>query len=529
MMSSFLALCAVLNVQVVQAPFEADSQLAYMSRIGVISTILTEDSDLILYGCSSILFKYDVINGTVDHFCSNSLHKTIFGKSNISILLEICLLSGCDYLRHLPGIGIVTARKMRLKFNSISETLLHLLSQKKIDMFYIRDFIKAFMSFVYQPIVDLRSGSINLLKNYNSDDVADYFQLKSNPIMASISVDLLINCPAFLMENYTPIDLPNLSREAIQSIISLDRRMAKKFKQSKMDLLCPPEKRVRKEILDPELLYKINSELEALQDDEDEELELDIDEMDLDENELFDLLHFNESIELGNDNKNKNIRITRYCTINTLLTDNAVKTIRKVVDLMPMITHEASNLLYDFLIDHPRIFPLISDPDVWYFFFNLFYKGKIPKFENSKGQKLLAQRLFGQNEVEQTEQTKQSWQLHIQNWLRGKDYTWLHSKNNFSNLSLSYVLASRARQLAGNFLSSLPNLINSWIKNFVHAHCRMFEIPTEITKKLIFNLFNLSGEDRGYFDKFLIELEFSEDDIESMDLEEKSTVLKRFH
>ncbi|KAL0225446.1 hypothetical protein RCL1_003358 [Eukaryota sp. TZLM3-RCL] len=364
MMSSFLALCAVLNVQVVQAPFEADSQLAYMSRIGVISTILTEDSDLILYGCSSILFKYDVINGTVDHFCSNSLHKTIFGKSNISILLEICLLSGCDYLRHLPGIGIVTARKMRLKFNSISETLLHLLSQKKIDMFYIRDFIKAFMSFVYQPIVDLRSGSINLLKNYNSDDVADYFQLKSNPIMASISVDLLINCPAFLMENYTPIDLPNLSREAIQSIISLDRRMAKKFKQSKMDLLCPPEKRVRKEILDPELLYKINSELEALQDDEDEELELDIDEMDLDENELFDLLHFNESIELGNDNKNKNIRITRYCTINTLLTDNAVKTIRKVVDLMPMITHEASNLLYDFLIDHPRIFPLISDPDV---------------------------------------------------------------------------------------------------------------------------------------------------------------------
>ncbi|KAL0212561.1 hypothetical protein RCL1_006187 [Eukaryota sp. TZLM3-RCL] len=410
---------------------------------------------------------------------------------------------------------------MRLKFNSISETLLHLLAHKKIDMFYIGDFIKAFMSFVYQPIVDLRSGSINLLKNYNSDDVADYFQLKSNPIMASISVDLLINCPAFLMENYTPIDLPNLSREAIQSIISLDRRMAKRFKQNKMDLLCPPEKRVRKEIQDPELLYKINSELEALQDDEAEELELDIDEMDLDENELFDLLPFNESIELGNDNKNKNIRITRYCTINTLLTDNAVKTIRKVVDLMPMITHEASNLLYDFLIDHPRIFPLISDPDVWYFFFKLFYKGKIPKFENAKGQKLLAQRLFGQNEVEQTEQTKQSWQLHIQNWLRGKDYTWLHSKNNFSNLSLSYVLASRARQLAGNFLSSLPNLINSWIKNFVHAHCRMFEIPTEITKKLIFNL---SGEDRGYFDKFLIELDFSEDDIESMDLEEKSTV-----
>jgi exonuclease-1 len=36
------------------APYEADAQLAYLDQQNIISTIITEDSDLIVYGCKRV-------------------------------------------------------------------------------------------------------------------------------------------------------------------------------------------------------------------------------------------------------------------------------------------------------------------------------------------------------------------------------------------------------------------------------------------------------------------------------------------
>lgn len=41
------------------APYEADAQLGYLSKINYIDVVCTEDSDLIVYGCKEILFKLD--------------------------------------------------------------------------------------------------------------------------------------------------------------------------------------------------------------------------------------------------------------------------------------------------------------------------------------------------------------------------------------------------------------------------------------------------------------------------------------
>jgi len=43
------------------APFEADAQLAYLSKIKYIDLVITEDSDLLAFGAEKILFKYDKI------------------------------------------------------------------------------------------------------------------------------------------------------------------------------------------------------------------------------------------------------------------------------------------------------------------------------------------------------------------------------------------------------------------------------------------------------------------------------------
>jgi 5'-3' exonuclease len=36
------------------APFEADAQLAYLEKKGLIDIVITEDSDIIVYGCREV-------------------------------------------------------------------------------------------------------------------------------------------------------------------------------------------------------------------------------------------------------------------------------------------------------------------------------------------------------------------------------------------------------------------------------------------------------------------------------------------
>lgn len=46
-------------VPYVVAPYEADAQLAYLERHGIVDGIITEDSDLLVFGCKNVLFKLD--------------------------------------------------------------------------------------------------------------------------------------------------------------------------------------------------------------------------------------------------------------------------------------------------------------------------------------------------------------------------------------------------------------------------------------------------------------------------------------
>ena len=42
------------GVEVVVAPYEADSQLAYLAKEGIADVVITEDSDLLAFGCKQV-------------------------------------------------------------------------------------------------------------------------------------------------------------------------------------------------------------------------------------------------------------------------------------------------------------------------------------------------------------------------------------------------------------------------------------------------------------------------------------------
>ena len=48
------------EVKFLVAPFEADAMLAALATTGRIDVVLTEDSDLLIYGCPDVLFKWSI-------------------------------------------------------------------------------------------------------------------------------------------------------------------------------------------------------------------------------------------------------------------------------------------------------------------------------------------------------------------------------------------------------------------------------------------------------------------------------------
>ncbi len=60
------------GVGFVVAPYEADAQMAYLDRIGTVSAVISEDSDLLLFGCKRILYKLDKF-GNAEEVCLDRL------------------------------------------------------------------------------------------------------------------------------------------------------------------------------------------------------------------------------------------------------------------------------------------------------------------------------------------------------------------------------------------------------------------------------------------------------------------------
>lgn len=49
------------GVDFVVAPYEADAQLAYLEKHGIVDGIVTEDSDLLVFGCKKVSLTLCVI------------------------------------------------------------------------------------------------------------------------------------------------------------------------------------------------------------------------------------------------------------------------------------------------------------------------------------------------------------------------------------------------------------------------------------------------------------------------------------
>lgn len=97
------------SIPFIVAPYEADAQLAYLSRENIVDLIITEDSDLMAFGAKRMLYKVDIATMTCDELTLESIRScpnNNFTTFTHCMFLTMCILASCDYLKNIKGISI---------------------------------------------------------------------------------------------------------------------------------------------------------------------------------------------------------------------------------------------------------------------------------------------------------------------------------------------------------------------------------------------------------------------------------------
>lgn len=188
MVRSFISVLKEAQVEYVISPYEADAQMSYMYKNNLVDFVISEDSDLLAFGCDKVFFKMDR-NGygkAIDFDAvktNNQPQQQLEGKDDKFLkqirsfsplqFLQMCILSGCDYLSNIQGVGLKTAAKYMYKYQTPELVFFYLRKDKKqVPEDYVEKFNKAQLTFLHQRVYDLQQSAVRFLSPFpqNQDD-----------------------------------------------------------------------------------------------------------------------------------------------------------------------------------------------------------------------------------------------------------------------------------------------------------------------------------------------------------------------
>ena len=144
------------GVQYIVAPYEADAQMVYLERKGLISGILSEDSDLLVFGAKCLLTKLDQYGNCIEvnknDFCAcQDIDLTGWSDTEFRCM---AILSGCDYLNSIGNMGLKTAYRMVRKHKTIEKVIRMMQFDGKyhVPKGYLEAFYQAELTFLHQRV-----------------------------------------------------------------------------------------------------------------------------------------------------------------------------------------------------------------------------------------------------------------------------------------------------------------------------------------------------------------------------------------
>ncbi len=148
--------CKQSHIPFIVAPYEADAQMAKLALTGEIDLVITEDSDMLAYGCPRVLFKIDFKAGNGEEIqlmrdlASNE--PLSFRHWNHDMFVYMCILTGCDYCEGVSGVGIQSAHKIVRIHRKPKKIIDALIRDGKAEADFEESFQRAYKTFRHQRV-----------------------------------------------------------------------------------------------------------------------------------------------------------------------------------------------------------------------------------------------------------------------------------------------------------------------------------------------------------------------------------------
>lgn len=102
------------GIPYITAPMEAEAQCATLASLGLVEGIITDDSDVFLFGGLRVFRNMFNQSKTVECFLLSDLSREL--GLDRDTLIRLAYLLGSDYVDGLPGVGPVLAMELLKEF-----------------------------------------------------------------------------------------------------------------------------------------------------------------------------------------------------------------------------------------------------------------------------------------------------------------------------------------------------------------------------------------------------------------------------
>ncbi|OBZ72087.1 DNA repair protein rad13 [Grifola frondosa] len=114
MISQIMIMLRLFGIPYITAPMEAEAQCAELVSLGLVDGIITDDSDVFLFGGQRVLKNMFNQSKTVECFLLSDLEREL--GLDRDKLIRLAYLLGSDYTEGLPGVGPVVAMELLKEF-----------------------------------------------------------------------------------------------------------------------------------------------------------------------------------------------------------------------------------------------------------------------------------------------------------------------------------------------------------------------------------------------------------------------------
>ena len=223
------------NVQYIVAPYEADAQLVYLEQQGIINGILSEDSDMLVFGAKRLLTKLDQYGECVEiERADFPLCKDIsLAGWTDAMFRRMAILSGCDYLTNIDKMGLKTAYRFIRKYKEAERTIRMIQFESKfvVPADYAVQFQQAETTFLYHRVFSPIEQKLVFLNEVPRGIKVEEMPYLGSPVDAETAIG--VACGDLDPRSKQPISLKTAMRPPLKENRRQTTSLASELKQNK--------------------------------------------------------------------------------------------------------------------------------------------------------------------------------------------------------------------------------------------------------------------------------------------------------